>query len=183
MRTTRGPFGYAVGFGPIQTTGRIDERLIAVVLFAAIAAFGVLGSVGEKGAHGFDLDAEVNFPSLFSASLLAAAGALTILAGRALATGRRRLAWGALSAGLFLLACDEFVELHEKLERAVGLDWQLLYAPLVVVLGAAFLLILRTVWPIRSTRLLLLAAAAAWFVSQILEQAQWDGERRVSAYR
>jgi hypothetical protein len=81
------------------------------------------------------------------------------------------------------LGFDEFLEVHEKLERAASVDWQLLYAPAALVLAAAFVVVLRTIWPIQLPRTLLLAGIAAWIAAQILEQVQWDGDRRVSGYR
>jgi hypothetical protein len=166
-----------------RTAVRAEDRLVALIIAAAIAAFGVLGSVGSEGVRGFDLDAEVNFPSAFSAFLLFWAGALTVAAGQAWASGRARIAWFLLGIGYVYLGFDEFLEVHEKLERAASVDWQLLYAPAALVLAAAFVVVLRTIWPIQLPRTLLLAGIAAWIAAQILEQVQWDGDRRVSGYR
>jgi hypothetical protein len=166
-----------------RTVARADERLVALIVAGAIAAFGVLGSVSSEGVHGFDLDAEVNFPSAFSAFLLFAAGALTIIGGQTLGSGRARVAWFALGVGYVFLGFDEFFEVHEALERATSVDWQLLYVPAAVVLAPAFVLVLRAVWPIALPRQLLLAGVAAWIAAQVLEQVQWDGDRRVSGYR
>jgi hypothetical protein len=178
-----------------RALGSIEPKLVAVVLLGAIAAIGTLGAFqaaegpveaeGGPASHGFlglfYLDGEYNLPALFSAALWLLASLSLYAAGRARERGRRRHVWTGLAIGLLYLAFDEAFGIHEKLEGKTGVDWQLLYLPLLAAVAVAGLYVL-----VRShgaARWLLLAAGAAAFAAQVLEALQWDGDAPVDSYR
>jgi hypothetical protein len=167
----------------VRTLAGVRERVVALAIGTMILALGVLGSLrGGAGLHGFDLDAEKNIPSAFSAALPIAAGILALVLAPRVAKGRQRLAWYALAGAFVWMGFDEFAQVHETLERITGIDWQILYAPLVVVIAVAWFNVLRTLWPVVRARLMLIGGAAAWFLAQIIEQVQWNGDQRRSGY-
>jgi hypothetical protein len=138
-----------------------------------LAVMGVLSELwDQRFVRLFDLDRERRAAALFSALLLVGA------AGTLLMALRRGRLLGLPTAGLPVLlafmALDEWNKWHERLEAALSTDWQLLYAPIILAGGVAWLLVLRR-WGLRSpTGLLLVLGAAAWGVSQVLEAVQWD---------
>ena len=75
--------------------------------------------------------------------------------------------------------------MHEALEDASTIDWQTLYAPVVLLAGLAWLLaLLRLHGPL--ARAAWVAAAGAWLAAQVLEALEWTGpreaERAVDGY-
>jgi hypothetical protein len=167
----------------VRTVAGVRVRVAALAIGTMILALGVLGSLrGGAGIRGFDLDAEENIPSAFSAVLPIGAGILAFVLAPRVAKGRQRLAWYALAGAFVWMGFDEFAQVHETLERITGIDWQILYAPFVVVIAVAWFNVLRTVWPVAPARLMLIGGAAAWFLAQILEQVQWNGDQRRSGY-
>jgi hypothetical protein len=154
--------------------------VIAATGVVVLAALGVLhenpGSIGEA----FDLDAEGTVPAYFSALVLAAAATG---AGRLWLRDTRRLTVLGLSALLLLMAFDEVATLHEKLEDRTGIDWQLLYLPLILAAGIGWTAVVLRVRRELATVALMLAGGAAWAVSQVLEAVQWDAaDQPVAAY-
>ena len=81
------------------------------------------------------------------------------------------------------MGADEFAYLHERAETRTGVDWQLLYLPVVAVGGLAWLLVLRR-WGARSRPgALLVGGAAGWFVAQVLEKLEYGpGDVMVDGY-
>ncbi len=155
-----------------------------VVLLAGlgvVAALGVLGAVTahhDLSSRWFDLDGEYNVPAAWSAGLLVAAGALAAVVGR-------RPAWRAATGLAVLFAfmgLDEAVAIHERLEALTGIDWQLLYVPVVLVGGVAWLALWRRGRTVARFRPALAAGSAAWFVAQVLEKVQWHGDVKAAHY-
>ena len=173
----------------------VEPKVVAVVVLGALAVIGTLGALqaaqGPVEAEGgpaptgflgwFYLDGEYNVPSILSAALWVFAGLSLYAAGRARERGRRRHIWTGLAIALVYLALDEAFGVHEKIEGRTGIDWQLLYLPLLVGIAAAGLYVLLHTHG--SARLLLLAAGAAAFTAQVLEAVQWDGDVPVDSYR
>src|SRR5690606_6947660 len=58
-------------------------------------------------------------------------------------------------------------------------DWQILYAPIVVVCGIAWLAVLFTELDGRLTQAIWVAGAGFWAISQVLEYFQWEGDSAV----
>jgi hypothetical protein len=125
----------------------------------------------------FDLDAEGGPAAAVSAALLlAGAGTLAV----ALRHGRGFTpVTGALPAVLVLMSLDEWRSVHESVEGRTGVDWQALYAPLVLLAGLAWWKVLRC-WGTRSANgQLLVLGAVAWALSQVLEFAEWTRDTDV----
>ena len=152
-----------------------DWKVAAVVLVLLITAAGVCGILAVP-THGddsslwrwFDLDRELNFTTFFSAGLLLVNAWLVLLLIRGNHVGR--VAFG-LVAIFTLMGFDEVLKFHETLEKATGIDWQILYSPIILVAGLAW----AYIWLNSSglTRILWIGGAFAWGSSQVLEAAQW----------
>ena len=153
---------------------RIEPRRAAVVLGCVIALVGLAGVLVawrvDQGRDLFDLDGERNVPATLSALLL-------VLAAVCVVRLPQRVVPRAVSLGLggvlVLAALDEAFELHEKLESALDVDWQLLYLPVFVVAAALWCWLLYALRGDRSTVALLGAAGLCWVASQVLEHEQW----------
>jgi hypothetical protein len=145
-----------------------------------LALLGQLPDVGVPYTGPFGLDAEYWFASMWSAALLLAAAYVTVAYGQAV----RSPAAAVLGAFFAFMGVDEYMAIHERVEKAAGVDWQILYAPLVLVGGVACLLVIRAQWHARhriAVRLLF-GGGILWCVAQLLEKIQWDGDRQVSGY-
>ena len=128
-----------------------------------------------------DLEREANLPALWSGFLLVAAAASALAAARADGRGAR-WPWWPLALLLFFMAGDEVLRIHEWLERRSGIDWHVLYLPVIAAGAAAALgVVLR----LRDDPVLaagIVASGAAWALAQVLEALQWDGSRQVAGY-
>ncbi|MDF1657007.1 MAG: hypothetical protein P1U58_05305 [Verrucomicrobiales bacterium] len=143
--------------------------VIAITIFAGL---GVFASSRESGTflNLFHLDRELNFTTLFSAFLLVANGWFLY---------RIHLLHGPLPAPIrflgfifLFMGADECLKIHETAERLTGIDWQLLYLPLIAAAGFGWL---RFAITQRGLQLLLwILGAVAWGSSQLLEAVQWN---------
>jgi hypothetical protein len=161
----------------------LDPRRTAVVLGLAIAALAVLGAAAAWRPQSvftpFHLDGERNVPAAFSALLLLACAVLVLRLPKGVVS---RPVAVVFSAFLALASLDEAVEIHEKLERRFDVDWQLLYMPAfvaILVVGSLFVVALRRERP---SFALVLAAAACWAASQVLEALQWEDDGQAAGY-
>jgi len=155
-------------------------RVLLVGITVVVAALG-LEARRSGGPYLLDLDGEANVPAVWSCFLLLAGAASALATGRA-DRGGARWPWWPLAGLLLFMAADELLGFHEWIERATGTDWEMLYAPVMLVgaaAGAGVLLRLRD-----HPRLAVgfLAAGGAWALAQVLEALQWDGGRPVDAY-
>lgn len=152
-----------------------DWRIAAVVLAIIITAAGIFGWLALP-AHGddsslwrwFDLDRELNLTTFFSAGLLLVNAWLVMQLIKAGHTGR--LAIG-LMAIFLLMGFDEVLKFHETLEKVSGIDWQILYLPIILFAGVAWVSVWLNCRDL--TRALWTGGAFAWGASQFLEAAQW----------
>lgn len=165
-----GPADRRAGSGSSPLPARAGVVLLAAITVAAVG--GLLAAVGIDAAQWFDLDAERRGAAALSALLLLLAGVSTVVVWSVDHTGRAVLPVGVL---LCWMAYDEVAFVHERLEAATGVDWQVLYLPAFLAAGSCFLLVLRGYWSLAAFRIAWLAGAACWFVSQVLEVLQWDG--------
>lgn len=160
-----------------ELVSRLRVVPIAVVSGLAIAVFVALGIAQRTvypGLQAANLDSEASVATWFSAALLWSAAICWLLVA---ATARPRLpalwVWSLLLAWL---ALDEGNAFHERLERWSGIDWQLLYLPVVGIASVAWWGLVRRYWTQRSTVGLLVAGAAAWASALLLELVQnWGG--------
>ncbi len=160
-----------------ELVSRVRAMPIAVVSGLAIAVFVALGIAQRTvypALHEANLDSETSVATWFSAALLWSAAICWLLVA---ATARPRLPalwiWWPLLAWL---ALDEGNAFHERLERWSGIDWQLLYLPVMGIAAVAWWGLVRRYWTQRSTGVLLVAGAAAWASALFLELFQnWGG--------
>jgi hypothetical protein len=167
----------------------LSPGLAAKVGFAMIAVLGLLGviTVVYPGfCFGmFSLDGEFHpiaffnggarvvdensFPVYFSSALLAAGMLASISVGRLDAARSAR--WLAFAFVLGEMSLDEAFEIHERLEALAGIDWQILYIPLVLLAAATWWFVVGN--SEQRGRLCLALGAAAWMASQVFEHFEW----------
>ena len=163
---------------------RLDPRRVAIANGAIILLLGVLGVlhivVERFGA--FDLDGERNVPSTYSAAVWTCIAALAVLLGRA-ERGRTARMWFGLSVPLLFVAADEFGEIHERLERITGIDWQVLYSPLALAAVVLWVLVGRRLRTIGAGFGLFVAGTICGVASQVGEALEYDSnDERVAAF-
>jgi hypothetical protein len=143
------------------------------VLFAAyVVAMGVGASQFEAGRLGsgqLDLDAEGRVFAVLSGVILLCGGALVVLAVVRRVTPPHVLLLGLL---LVFMGLDEIAKIHERLESATGVDWVVLYLPLMALGGLAALDLLRRSRD-RWVSWLLVLGGACWAVAVVLEKLEW----------
>jgi hypothetical protein len=152
-----------------------------VLLMGGIVLFAILGAYDAliEDTHSIDLQAELaqgfTLPPLFSGLLLLGVSAYCVLlAMRADTDVAPRWVWGLFSLLFLEAALDEAASIHEGLGDAAGIDWMVLYVPLFLVAGVLWIKVLRGLEG-RPERIVWLAAAAAWVVSQMLEAYAYGG--------
>ncbi|MDF9392176.1 MULTISPECIES: hypothetical protein [Methylococcus] len=161
---------------------RIGFRSGGCLLFGIILLFGLAGAIADirpgTWLRYFDLDREYTVPTLFSGGLLLMAAWESFTA----ASSKRLDAWSFVLAAMFLeMGFDETLIIHERIEQATGVDWQILYLPVMVFAGIAWFWVFTQLRE-ELLRRLWIAGAIAWTASQLFEAAEWGwgGESRVS---
>ena len=161
----------------VRLVARVPVVLVAVVSGLAIGLFVVLGILQRVAfpEWGFaNLDSEVSIATRFSAALLWAAAFWWLLV--ALATHPRSLPIWGWWAVVAWLAIDEGSAVHERLERWSGIDWQVLYAPLIGLAALALWEVIRRYRRQELVTAMLVTGAATWAVVLALELIQnWGG--------
>ena len=156
---------------------RVPAVLVAVVSGVAIGVFVVLGilqRVTFPDWSAANLDSEVSAATWFSATLLWVATFWWLLV--AVTARPRSLAVWVWWPVLAWLALDEGSAVHERLERWSGIDWQLLYVPLMGIAAVALWGVFRRYRSQTPIAALLVTGAALWIVVLILELIQnWGG--------
>ena len=160
-----------------ELLARVPVIPVAVVLGLIISVFVAFG-IAQRTAYPewrlANLDTEVSIATWFSAALLWVAAAGWLLVAVTSRSGSVAVwVWWPLLAWL---ALDEGNAFHERLERWTGVDWQLLYVPIMAVGVLAWWALLRryrTRPPLGSW---LVAGAAAWGLALLFELIQnWGG--------
>lgn len=156
-----------------RLVSRLAVRPVVVVLLVLILGLGASGALFEATGQpsGMDLDAEMQLPAFAAALVLLLAGLVGLLNWR-----HRERGWPWLGLGLLfmVMSLDEVAAIHERLESATGVDWQMLYAPVFLFAGASFLAAVLRLGRSTSAGLLVLGAGA-WVIAQFLEWLQWGG--------
>jgi hypothetical protein len=164
---------------------RLDLRRFAAVngaIILLLGAFGVLHIVFEPRLGIFDLNGERNVPATCSAALWVCVAVIAMLLGRA-ERGRAARTWSALSVPVLFVGADEFGEIHERLERITGIDWQIIYAPVGLVAVILWLLVGRRLSELGSGFRLFVTGTACGIASQAFEAFEYDAhDRRVGAF-
>ena len=161
-------------------------RRVAAANGAVIGLLGTLGvlSIALGSPFGsFDLDGERNVPATYSAALWFAVAVLALVMGRIdPAPGLPQL-WVGLSAFFVLVSADEFGEIHERLERIVGVDWQILYSPVAVLALVLWLFVARRLRQIGVGLGLLVAGTVCGIASQVAEAVEYGpGDERIALF-
>lgn len=147
---------------------------ISAVGIGALVVAGILQRVAFPDWGLANLDTEVSIATFFSATLLWATALWWLLAA---ATVRPRApaiwVWWAVLAWL---AFDEGSAIHEKLERWLETDWQLLYVPVMGIAALALWGVIRRYRSQLRIAVLLAAGAGVWIAVLALELIQnWGG--------
>ncbi len=164
--------------------GRLDPLRVAAVGAGAILLLIALGSyeVLTQDLYAFNVNREGSVPSIFSAGLWIAAGLAALCAATAGADRRTAIAWTVLGGLLVYLGVDEAFVLHERLEKAVGISYQRLYAPLMLAGALAGGQILHEGRRDRWFAALLVTGAACAGAAQLIDVAQWENNTMVLPY-
>ena len=157
-----------------------------VAIGTIVVLLGVLGILEvEFGSpfEIFDLNGERNVPAAFTAALWTCVSVVALLLGRAEQPAAVARVWQALSVFLLFVAADEFGEIHERLERITGIDWQILYAPVGLVAAGLWVLVGRRLRGLRAGFGLFIGGTVCAVVSQVLEEIEYGAnDQRVSGY-
>ena len=161
---------------------RFGPGRVALVLLAPVAVFAVMGAIqrlaDDGGSLRWNLDSEAAYATGFSSALLGVAALGGFLAYRAGTAGH----WGLVFAAVLgFAAIDDGSAIHERLERALALDWQVLYAPLLAFGAVALAMVVRESRD-GATRRWYVAGGAAWATALVLEAVAWWGGDAAAAY-
>jgi hypothetical protein len=165
-------------------------RRLAIVTFGTVAVLAILGALyaftGEPAR--FKVSGEIEdglyIPVLISWALLFGAGLASFLRSRWGITRVEQLAWFGVGVLFTVMAFDELLMVHERLENRLGIDWQLLYLPVFAAGGTAWLALLRPMRRWSLEQVMWIAAAALWFVSEIQEKLEFtDTDEVVNGYK
>jgi hypothetical protein len=148
--------------------------VISGVAIATLAAAGVLQRTAFPLWGAANLDSEASVAMWYSAGLLwAAAGCWLLVAVTLRIRSRSAWVWWLVLAWL---ALDEGNAFHERLERWSGIDWQILYLPIMAVAVVAWWGVVRHHLNEGASVTLLVGGALAWAVALVLELIQnWGG--------
>lgn len=164
---------------------RLDLERVAAANGAIIILLGVLGVLHIKFYPRFavfDLNGEQNVPATYSAALWVCVALVAVLIGRA-EQGRAARIWIALSVPLLFVGADEFSEIHERLERITGIDWQILYSPLALVAAVLWVLVGRRFRELGAGFGFFVGGTICGIASQAIEALEYgDNNRRVAAF-
>jgi hypothetical protein len=153
---------------------RVTGLKVPPLVWALAACVGALGILGAYNAlvsevPAFSLQEELrngfNVPVLFAGVILLLAAALGARIARAASSNRR--IWAGLAVLFTFMAFDETLLIHEDLQRAVDVEWQILYIPIFLFALTLWIAVLRACSG--SERFLWIAGAAAWGSVQLLE--------------
>lgn len=148
--------------------------MVAGICIGVIVVSGILQRTAFPDWGVANLDSEMSFATRFSSGLLWVTTFWWFLV--AATTRPRSLALWIWWPILGWLALDEGSAVHEQLERWSGIDWQVLYLPVMAVAAVAWWAVVRTYRGQPRIAALLIAGAVAWIIALALELVQnWGG--------
>jgi hypothetical protein len=162
----------------IDLASAVPIPAIAIVSGVAITGFTLFGILQRTAFPQWDLanlDSELSVATYFSATLLWAVAAGWLLAALAARPRVRSLwTWWAVVAWL---ALDEGAAIHERVETWSGIDWQVLYIPILAIALMAWWGVVRRYRNQEPAHVALVAGAIVWTAALLLELIQhWGGE-------
>ena len=167
----------------IEAISAIRVSVIAALSGAVITVFTILGVLQRTVYPRWDLanlDSELSVATYFSATLLWAAAAGWLLVALS-ARPRNRSLWIWWPV-LAWLAIDEGAAIHERVEKWSGIDWQVLYLPIIIIAALAWWGVVRRYRKAGSIDVLLIVGAVCWAGALLLELIQhWGGEPAAAA--
>ena len=156
---------------------RVSAVAVAAVSGVGIGVLVVMGILQRVAFPDWglaNLDSEVSVATFFSAALLWATAFWWLLV--AMTVRPRSTPIWVWWAVLAWLALDEGSAIHEKLERWLETDWQLLYIPVMGIAALAWWGLVRRYRSQPRIAALLIAGAAVWVAVLMLELVQnWGG--------
>jgi len=156
---------------------KVPPAAIAAIAGVGIGIVIVLGILQRTAfpEWGFaNLDSEASFATRFSSGLLWAAAFWWFLV--AVTSRPRATALWIWWPVLVWLALDEGTAIHERVERWSGVDWQILYLPVMALAAWAWWGVLRRYRSQTRVAVPLIAVAAVWILALALELVQnWGG--------
>jgi hypothetical protein len=91
--------------------------------------------------------------------------------------------WVGLSAFFVFVSADEFGEIHERLERITGIDWQILYSPIGLLAAVLWVFVARRLRQIGAGFALLVVGTVCGVASQVAEAVEYGpGDERIGAF-
>ena len=160
---------------PIRRIPILPAVVLCGLVIGVLAILGILQRTVHPEWIAANLDSESSAGKWVGSGLLwAAAGVWFLVA----ATGASARPWVWIWWPMLAwLAADEGNAFHERIERWLEVDWQILYAPLIVVTAISWWGVLRAHRRPRKVALLLILGAGAWAIPLVLELIQnWGGE-------
>ena len=166
-------------------------RRLAIAIAIAIAAICSLGILYDLvgGPKVFLLRGEVReggfyIPVLFSWAILLTAGIAAAVQAKWALSNVERWAWLGVALLFAMMAFDELLMIHERAEFETGVDFQLIYLPIVAAGGIAWLVLAARMprWSLELT--MWVTGAVFWFLSQVLENLEYTSDDvAVSAFK
>lgn len=167
-----------------------EWRQAALLLAVAVVGLSALGAFYDFTGrlHWFQVSGEIRdgffVPVLFSFGVLFGAGVVAVLRSRWAETPTEQYAWIGVGVFLAFMAFDELLMIHESVEFRTGVDWQLIYLPVVAVGGVAYLWLLGRMPRWSLEQVMWLAAGGMWAVSQVFEKIEYRaGDVPVAHFR
>jgi hypothetical protein len=159
----------------------VQWRQVASGLAAALAVIFALGILYDVVGtpEVFKLRGEVReggffVPVLFNWGMLFGAGVVCFARSRWAVSQAERYAWVGIGLLLCFMGFDELLMIHERVEFETGIDFQILYLPVVAAGGLGYLYLLAKAPRWSLSQLMWIAAAGLWVASQVLENLEYD---------
>jgi hypothetical protein len=161
----------------VVLASRVPGAVVAAfagITIGVFVAMGILQRTAFPEWSAANLDSEVSVATWYSAALLGAAAFWWLLVGATTRPGSLAVwMWWPVLAWL---ALDERTAIHERLERLSGIDWQLLYIPVMGLAAVAWWGVVRRYRSQTRIVTLFVVGAAAWIIVLLLELVQnWGG--------
>lgn len=153
---------------------RINPKVLAVFVLSIFGVLVVIGAIriaGDYNWRRFDLDQERTVPATFSGLVLL----LAVITAFILAWLERSLPILGMTAVLCWMGFDEMTAIHERVQDATHIAWQVLYLPFLPFVIWFFVRGIPALPPPPRARQLFIWGIWAWIASQVLDVIQNKG--------